>query len=68
MSFAVARGETVGVVGESGSGKSVTALAVMGMLHPAARVTAARAVFGGLDLLAAPRARSSRSTAAASCR
>ena len=53
VGFTVARGETVGIVGESGSGKSVTALAIMGILHPAARVTAGRAVFGGLDLLAA---------------
>jgi peptide/nickel transport system ATP-binding protein len=53
VSFTVERGETVGVVGESGSGKSVTALAVLGILHPAARVTSGRAVFGGLDLLTA---------------
>jgi peptide/nickel transport system ATP-binding protein len=53
VGFTVAKGETVGIVGESGSGKSVTALAIMGILHPAARVTAGRAVFGGLDLLAA---------------
>lgn len=53
VSLAVGRGETVGVVGESGSGKSVTALAVLGILHPAARVTGGRAVFGGLDLLTA---------------
>jgi peptide/nickel transport system ATP-binding protein len=53
VSFSVRKGETVGIVGESGSGKSVTALAVMGILHPAARVTGGRAVFGGLDLLGA---------------
>jgi peptide/nickel transport system ATP-binding protein len=53
VSFAVGRGETVGIVGESGSGKSVTALAIMGILHPAARVTGGRVVFGGLDLLRA---------------
>jgi len=53
VSFTVAKGETVGIVGESGSGKSVTALAIMGILHPAARVTSGRAVFGGLDLVAA---------------
>ena len=53
VTFAVEKGETVGIVGESGSGKSVTALAVMGILHPAARVTSGRAVFGGLDLLTA---------------
>ncbi|HMH54225.1 MAG TPA: ABC transporter ATP-binding protein [Candidatus Acidoferrum sp.] len=53
VSFTVGRGETVGVVGESGSGKSVTALAILGILHPAARVTSGRVVFGGLDLLRA---------------
>jgi len=53
VAFSVSRGETVGLVGESGSGKSVTAFAVMGILHPAARVTSGRAVFGGLDLIAA---------------
>ena len=53
VSFSVGKGETVGVVGESGSGKSVTALAIMGILHPAARVTSGSAVFGGLDLLTA---------------
>ena len=53
VSFTVNRGETVGIVGESGSGKSVTAFAIMGILAPAARLRAGRAVFGGLDLLAA---------------
>jgi len=53
VGFALRRGETVGVVGESGSGKSVTALAILGILPPSARVTGGRAVFGGLDLLAA---------------
>jgi peptide/nickel transport system ATP-binding protein len=53
VSFAVAKGETVAIVGESGSGKSVTAYAVMGILDPAGRVTAGRAMLGGLDLIAA---------------
>ncbi len=53
VGFSLAKGETVGIVGESGSGKSVTALAVLGLLPPAARVTSGRAVFGGLDLLTA---------------
>ncbi len=53
VGFDVHRGETVGVVGESGSGKSVTALTIMGLLGPAARVTGGRVVFGGLDLFTA---------------
>ena len=53
VSFAVNKGETIALVGESGSGKSVTAYAVMGILDPAGRVSAGRAMLGGLDLLAA---------------
>lgn len=52
VSFDVRWGETVGVVGESGSGKSVTALAIMGLLHPAGRVSGGRVIFRGVDLLA----------------
>ena len=37
------RARPSGVVGESGSGKSVTALALLGILDPAARVTGGRA-------------------------
>ncbi len=43
-------GEALGIVGESGSGKSVSLLAVMGLLPPAARVRADRLVFDGIDL------------------
>jgi peptide/nickel transport system ATP-binding protein len=40
ISFAVKRGQTLGIVGESGSGKSVTSLAVMGLIPcPPGRVT-----------------------------
>jgi peptide/nickel transport system ATP-binding protein len=53
VSFAVGKGETLAIVGESGSGKSVTAYALMGILDPAGRITAGRAMLGGLDLLAA---------------
>ncbi len=36
VSFAVDRGETLGLVGESGCGKSVSSLAVMGLIPPRA--------------------------------
>uniref|UniRef100_UPI0022EB94C5 ABC transporter ATP-binding protein n=1 Tax=Falsiroseomonas oryzae TaxID=2766473 RepID=UPI0022EB94C5 len=38
VSFAVEAGKTLAVVGESGCGKSVTALSVMGLLPPGARI------------------------------
>lgn len=39
LSFAVDRGESVGLVGESGSGKSQTALAILGLSPRGARVS-----------------------------
>ncbi len=39
ISFAVARGESVGLIGESGCGKSITALALMGLLPEGAQVS-----------------------------
>jgi oligopeptide/dipeptide ABC transporter ATP-binding protein len=44
-------GEVVGLVGESGSGKSVTALAILRLLRPPARVVSGRVEFAGRDLL-----------------
>ena len=38
VSFTIADGKTLGLVGESGCGKSITMLALMGLLPPAARV------------------------------
>lgn len=51
VGFSLRRGETLGVVGESGSGKTMTALAVMGILPPSARVEAGTIQFEGRDLL-----------------
>ena len=54
VSFAIGRGETVGILGESGSGKSVSVGAVMGLLdRPPARIGGAIR-YGGIDLLRAP--------------
>jgi peptide/nickel transport system ATP-binding protein len=50
VSFAVERGRTLGIVGESGCGKSVTALSVMGLLAPNARVVDGSIRFDGREL------------------
>ncbi len=54
VDFGLAPGEIVGLVGESGSGKSLTALSLMGLLPPAARLDAGRILFKGRDLAALP--------------
>jgi peptide/nickel transport system ATP-binding protein len=46
--------EKLGIVGESGSGKSVTGRALMRLLPPQARVTAAALSFDGIDVRTAP--------------
>ena len=52
VSFAIARGEVLGLVGESGGGKSVTALSIMGLVPAPGRVAAGRILLGGENLLA----------------
>ncbi|MGD0729889.1 MAG: ABC transporter ATP-binding protein [Terracidiphilus sp.] len=58
VSLELAEGEVLGLVGESGSGKSVTALAIMRLLGPAAQVTGEilwqPAGAGAIDLLRQP--------------
>ncbi len=52
LTFAVRRGEAVGIVGESGSGKSLTALAVSRLVADPGRVDATRLDLLGTDLRA----------------
>jgi oligopeptide transport system ATP-binding protein len=55
VSFAVAKGELVGLVGESGCGKSVTASAILGLTRMLNNATVSGAIyFQGRDLLALP--------------
>jgi ABC-type dipeptide/oligopeptide/nickel transport system ATPase component len=55
VSLSIGRGEIVGLVGESGSGKSLTALSVLQLLPPRARVAGSvRLENGPGDLLVAP--------------
>ncbi len=59
VSFALERGEVLGLVGESGSGKSVTGFSLLGLIDPPGRIV------GGLG--AARRAGAGRAAAARSC-
>lgn len=53
-SFTVNPSEVLCIVGESGCGKSVTALSLLGLLNPNARILKGRALFEGRDLLKMP--------------
>lgn len=48
--FEVLPGETLGIVGESGSGKTMTALSIMRLLPPGARIVRGGILFDGLPL------------------
>ncbi|MBV8412248.1 MAG: ABC transporter ATP-binding protein [Alphaproteobacteria bacterium] len=51
VDLSVAPGEVVGLVGESGSGKSLTALSILQVLPPEARIAGGRIVFDGTNLV-----------------
>ena len=56
VSFAIEKGETLGIVGESGSGKSVTGYSLLGLIpQPPGRIESGQALFDGVDLLSCPR-------------
>ena len=59
LSFAIDKGEAVGLVGESGSGKSQTALAILGLLPANAKVKGAIKLAGS-ELLGASNAQLDR--------
>jgi len=54
VSFAVRRGEVLGLVGESGSGKSMTGYSLMGLIDPPGRIVDGRIELDGMDLRALP--------------
>jgi oligopeptide transport system ATP-binding protein len=52
ISFALKRGETLGIVGESGSGKSVTNLSIIRLIpNPPGKIVSGEVFFNGQDLL-----------------
>ena len=51
VSFALDRGELLGLVGESGCGKSMTALSVMRLISPPGKIVNGEILFDGKDLL-----------------
>jgi peptide/nickel transport system ATP-binding protein len=53
LGYTLGAGEVLGLVGESGCGKSVSALSLLGLLPPTARVTG-EALFEGVNVLDVP--------------
>lgn len=51
VSFAVSKGEVLGLVGESGSGKSVTGFSVLGLVDPPGEIVGGSIRFQGRELV-----------------
>jgi peptide/nickel transport system ATP-binding protein len=54
VSFALAKGEVLGLVGESGSGKSITGYSIMGLVDPPGRVVGGSIRLAGRELVGLP--------------
>src|SRR5690606_2672113 len=51
VSYAIKKGETLGVVGESGSGKSVTSLSILRLIpSPPGKIVGGEILFEGRDI------------------
>ncbi|WP_066295902.1 ABC transporter ATP-binding protein [Bacillus sp. FJAT-29937] len=50
VSFAINKGETVGIVGESGCGKSVTSLSILQLVNEPGKIVSGEVTFNGQDL------------------
>ncbi len=54
VSFAIDKGEIMGLVGESGSGKSVTGFSILGLVDPPGKIVSGRILFHGRDIVSLP--------------
>jgi oligopeptide/dipeptide ABC transporter ATP-binding protein len=55
ISYAINRGESLGLVGESGCGKSVSALSIMRLIpSPPGKIESGEVIFNGIDLFKLP--------------
>ena len=54
VSFQIPQDATLGLVGESGCGKTLTALSIMNLPPPGARICAGQVLFRGRDILSMP--------------